>query len=99
MEGVRSGGSVNGRYVWRIRRGLPAAGTAGLLGLATARGLTLLSGSESDWGSSIRCRLAGFGRVGWRVVTVPLFNQGSVLAIIVDVLDWWRGGRARLEDE
>ena len=61
--------------------------------------MTLLSESESDWGSSIRCRLAGFARAGWRVVAVPLFNQGSVLAITVDALEWWRGGTVGRLDE
>ena len=55
---------------------------------ATVRELTL--SSESELGSSIRCRLAGFGRAGWRVVVVPLFNQGNVLAMTVVALERWR---------
>lgn len=63
-----------------------AAGAACLLGFAAARGLTL--SSESELGSSIRCRLAGFGRVGWEVVAVPLLSHGSVLAMSIDVERW-----------
>lgn len=72
-------------WLRRIWRGLPAAGAACFLEFATARGLTL--SSESELGSSIRCRLAGFGRAGWGVVVVPFFNQGSVLAMTVDALE------------
>ena len=61
--------------------GSPAVRAACFLVSATVRKLTLSSQSES--GSSIRCRLAGFGRADWRLVVVPLFSQGSVLAMTV----------------
>lgn len=66
-----------------------AAGAACFLGVVTARGLTLSAESESELGSSIRCRLAGFGRAGWRVVVVPLLSQGSVLAMTIDDSARW----------
>lgn len=45
----------------------------------------------------MRCRLVGFERAGWRVVVVPFFSQGNVLAMIADILEQWR--QKRLEDE
>lgn len=53
--------------------------------------------SESEVGSSIRCRLAGFGRAGCRVVVVPLFSHGSVLAMVVDTILLERWSKKRTE--
>lgn len=77
-------------YTQEIWRSLPGAGAACFLGFATARDLTALSVSEL--GSSKRFRLAGFGRVFWNVVFVLLINQGSVLAMTVDILNRWSEG-------
>ena len=82
VDGVRSG-YYQLLSLWRILHGLPAAGIACFLGFATARGLTL--SSESELGSIIRCRLAGFEPADWRVVAVPPFSQGSVLAMIKNI--------------
>lgn len=91
MEGVRSGGDCQ----FDVATGgcgrtfLPGAGAACFLGFAAAaRGSTL--SSESELGSSIRCRLAGFGYVGLEEVVVPLLSHGSVLAITVDAVERWR---------
>ena len=75
--------------------GLPAVRAACLLGFIAARVLTL--SSESEFGCSIRCRLAGFGRADWRVVVAPLVSQGSVLVMTIDAQEWWR--EKRLEGE
>lgn len=76
-------GGCGGGEVEGVRSG---AGAACFLGFAAAaRGSTL--SSESELGSSIRCRLAGFGYVGLEEVVVPLLSHGSVLAITVDAVE------------
>ena len=83
VEGVRSDAVVSRCSYRGTGRALPAVGGACLFGFATARGAL---SSESEAGSSIRCRLAGFGRAGWRAFVVALFSQGSVLAMTRNAL-------------
>ena len=64
--------------------GSPAVGGAWFLGCTTVRVLAL--SSESEFGSSVRCLLEGLGRAGWWVLVAPLFSQGRVLAMVMNLL-------------
>ena len=84
VEGVRTNTIFSRCSYGENLLGLPAVGAACFLGCTTARVLAL--SSESEFGSSVRCRLGGLGRAGWWVVVVPLFSQGRVLAMIMNAL-------------
>ena len=66
----------------------PAVGAACFLGCTTARALAL--SSESEFGSSVRCRFGGLGRAVWWLLVPPLLSQGRVLAMIMIDLKKWR---------